>query len=79
MMDKYHDLPWDRLLEQAEATIKGGATLYQKFTCDHCGARQTMDVPNVFYTEGQCEKCSHITDLQRRGGGFMAHFHMGAP
>jgi DNA-directed RNA polymerase subunit RPC12/RpoP len=70
----YHDLPWDDLLAQAQDTINSGATVYQKFTCGSCGARQTIESPNKFYTEGQCEECGHITDLKQKGGGFMAHF-----
>jgi len=78
MMDKYNDLPWDELLESANKHIAGGAELYQKFTCEKCGARQTMSAPNTFYQEGQCEECAHITDLVKRGGGFMAHFKLKA-
>lgn len=73
-MDKFKDLPWDALLAQANETIAGGATVYQKFTCEHCGARQTMDAPNTFYMIGSCGECRHETDLVKRGGGLLAHF-----
>jgi len=68
------DLPWDELLARADGAIASGATIYQKFTCANCGARQTMDAPNTFYQEGECEECRHITDLVKHGGGYMAHF-----
>lgn len=71
------DIPWDDLLEQANAAIAGGATVYQKFTCAGCGARQTIESANVFHRAGQCEECGHITDLVRAGGGMMVHFVIG--
>jgi hypothetical protein len=72
----YHDLPWDALLAQAQDTINSGATVYQKFTCAGCGARQTIESPNTFHRAGQCEECAHITDLVQKGGGFMATFNI---
>lgn len=72
------DLPWDELLARADDAIAGGATVYQKFTCALCGTRQTMEAPNRFYTEGQCEACRHVTDLIKTGGGYMAHFDLGS-
>jgi ribosomal protein L40E len=73
-MTDTHDLPWDQLTKKADQAIAAGATLYQKFTCDKCGARQTMTEANTFYTEGQCEECQHITDIRKKGGGYLATF-----
>jgi hypothetical protein len=73
------DLPWDELLVQADELIGAGATLHQKFTCAFCGARQTMETPNVFYIEGECEECAHVTDIRQRGCGYLATFHIRSP
>ena len=73
-MTDFEDLPWDELLARANETIAGGATVYQKFTCAQCGARQTIEDANTFYQEGECEECRHITDLLKHGGGYLAHF-----
>ena len=44
------------------------AQVFFKFTCIHCGARQTFDEPNTLYTEGHCEECGNITEIVE--GGF---------
>ena len=49
---------------------------YQKFTCEKCGSRQTMEEPNTFYLEGACEECKHVTDIRKKGCGYMATFNM---
>jgi len=63
----FKDHPFDDVCKQADAMIRKGWTVYQKFTCEQCKARQTIDVPNTFYTEGSCEECGHITDLRASG------------
>ena len=45
--------------------------MFQKFTCEACLARQTMDTPNAFYTSGKCDECGHITQLKTGCCGFM--------
>jgi len=50
------------------------ANAYQKFTCEKCGSRQTIDEPNTFYTSGSCEECKHITDIAKRGCNYMMVF-----
>lgn len=72
-----NDLPWKEGLDKADEAIARGATLYQKFTCEKCGARQTVEKPNTFYQEGQCGECQHITNLMQKGFGYMATFNMG--
>jgi hypothetical protein len=49
------------------------ANIWVKFTCENCMSRQTFDVPNTFYKEGKCEECGHITNLEKRGCGFLLH------
>jgi len=70
-MPKYNDYPIDECAQGAEKFISKGGKVYQKFTCAGCGSRQTMDVPNVFYTSGKCEECSHSTDLTVTGCNYL--------
>jgi hypothetical protein len=51
----------------AEEMIARGATTWQKFTCAHCGSRQTMAEPNTFYLQGDCEECGKRTDIDQCG------------
>ena len=60
----YNDYPFDAVAEQINDAIQHGAVCFQKFTCSHCNARQTMDVPNTLYTRGKCEECSKITQIK---------------
>jgi hypothetical protein len=67
-----NDYPLEDVLKDADNAIEAGATIFQKFTCCKCGQRLTMDVPNTFYTQGSCDKCGELTDLQKTGCNFMA-------
>ena len=66
------DLLPDDLARVAEQFISDGYMVFQKFTCEKCRTRQTMDVANVFFVLGGCEECGHITDLRVRGAGMMS-------
>jgi uncharacterized Zn finger protein len=57
----------------ADRLIGMGAQVFQKFTCEKCGSRQTIMTPNTFYATGQCEECGHITDIVKRGCNYMVH------
>lgn len=37
------------------------AFVHQKWTCRHCGARQTMEEANSFHRSGRCEECDQYT------------------
>jgi len=63
----FKDYPFADVYKTADDMIRKGWTVYQKFTCEQCKTRQTIDVPNTFYTEGSCEECKHITDLRKAG------------
>lgn len=71
---KYNDHPFDEVCEVVEELAKKGVQCYQKFTCAKCGARQTMEEAIVFYTEGSCEECKHVTNIKERGCNYMAIF-----
>lgn len=65
------DFPFGDVVRQASEVMAQGHTIHQKWTCEHCGARQTMDVPNVMYEQGRCEECSRITNIRARGCNFL--------
>jgi hypothetical protein len=51
-MTKYQDFPFSEICEAVKEHADNGLRCYQKFTCEQCGQRLTMDVPNVVYQEG---------------------------
>jgi transcription elongation factor Elf1 len=65
--------PWGVVLEQVDKLIMRGADVYQQFNCEHCGAKQTMDKPNIVYETGTCEECGKLTDIKQRGMNYMVH------
>src|SRR5262245_39317988 len=66
-----HNHPFDEVAKLAHMRIMEGHTIYQKFTCEKCGTRQTIDVPNTCYVYGSCEECRHITDIRKTGCNYM--------
>jgi hypothetical protein len=71
------DFPFHTVASEAEKKMNDGFTIYQKFTCDHCGTRQTMAEPNSFFCTGKCERCGKITNILARGCNYIAM--IGAP
>ena len=65
------DHDFQAVVESAAEKIAIGGTVYQKFTCQACGNRLTMDVPNTFYTSGTCDKCGEVTDIEKQGHNFL--------
>lgn len=63
--------PLIEIAAECDRLIADGATIFQKWTCIHCGSRQTMPDPNVLYTSGQCDECKLLTDISVTGCGFM--------
>lgn len=68
---KFNNYPIKECEEAARKLIAQGATIYQKFTCAGCGQRLTMDEPNQFFTEGGCDKCDAITDIEKDGCNYL--------
>lgn len=62
---KYNDYPIEECAEAAEAIIAKGGTIHQKWSCRHCGARQTMEEPNSFSRAGRCGECGKITIIAK--------------
>jgi len=65
----------DAALSKHLAAIRSGRmTFFQKFTCDQCFARITMDEPNKLFVLGRCDECGHFTDLVKNGCNYLAVF-----
>ncbi|HEY7417410.1 MAG TPA: hypothetical protein VH593_19660 [Ktedonobacteraceae bacterium] len=68
---KYQDFPLAECANMANKYIAGGAKVYQKFTCEKCGARLTIDQPNTFYESADCDRCGAVTDIKKNGCNYM--------
>lgn len=76
MKDKYNDIPLEKAVEKASVWISKGFTVFQKFTCENCGNRLTIEEANKFFTSGSCDKCGHVTQIEKCGflaGGLVRH------
>jgi hypothetical protein len=71
--------PFHDVAKTAARRMAEGWDIHQQFTCSGCGVKQTMGDKNRFFTEGKCEECGHITDIQRNGCNFMAMTRMTKP
>jgi len=62
-----------------EAAVKvhaaAGRLCYQKYTCEKCKQRLTMEEPNVLYKTGSCETCGHVTDIEKQGCNYLLEMH----
>jgi len=65
------DFPFDEIAKAVEDHAKQGALCFQKWSCAHCKARQTMSLPNVLYRQGKCEECGKITQIDEQGCNYM--------
>jgi len=69
----WKNYPLKECLKTVEPLVAGGGcTVFQKFTCYRCKARQTMEVPNHFYTLGTCQECGYVTDIEKWGCNYVA-------
>ena len=57
------DRPVEEIARQADAQIQLGFTIWQKWTCAHCGSRQTMEEPNLLYRSGKCQACGEVSTI----------------
>jgi hypothetical protein len=72
----FRDQPFADCAAKAETLAAAGHEVFQKFTCDGCGSRLMIAEPNVFHETGTCDKCETITDIKRKGCGFMLHLRL---
>lgn len=61
------DKPYKDLHLMLNRVLDHGGTFWGKFTCGHCGSRQTFEVPNAIFTSGKCEECGEVTKLRKWG------------
>jgi len=61
------DKPYEELEPILLGLIADGHTWHGKFTCQHCGARQTFEEPELLFTQGVCEECGQTSLLNRWG------------
>lgn len=72
MDTKPGNYPLMECVRAAEELLKQPNVLvFQKYTCEHCDSRQTVDVPNTFYRSGMCEECMKITDIEKHGCNYL--------
>ena len=65
--------PWNECVAAGAELIDKGINIHQQFNCHYCGAKQTMDQPNKFFTTGICEECGKETDIVKDGMNYMVH------
>lgn len=68
--------PFEEVADRALETIRSGGHVFQRWNCEHCGAGQTMPIPNKFWQRGICEECGKETDIAAHGCNFTAMFGM---
>jgi len=65
------DIPIAEARRQALELNAKGINCYQKFTCEKCGNRLTMDDANIFHDNGRCDACGHVSPITHCG--YMVH------
>lgn len=63
------DYPIIEIVEKANEALNTfpGSSVFFKFTCSHCGARQSFETPNTLHTSGTCEECGNVTTIDKAG------------
>jgi hypothetical protein len=67
------DKPFEQIVAECLDLLNNNCHFFQKFTCEKCGARQTIVDEDLLYTKGKCEECNHVTNLEEKGCGYMLH------
>lgn len=76
-MTQYRDYPLMDCVKQVDQLLqnyKDNVQIYQKWTCEKCGDRVTLNVPNKMHALGHHEDCGAITDIRARGCNYMVIF-----
>lgn len=64
--------PLDEIARICEDEILSKGFHYlQKFSCKKCGQRLTMDILDILFYEGECDKCGFVTDIREEGCGLV--------
>jgi hypothetical protein len=69
MSYKPKDFPLDECAQMAIEFLMEHptGTFHQKWTCNHCGERQTMAVAEKFFRAGICEECKQTSVIKECG------------
>ena len=68
-----------QLLAVIRRAREAGGTFFVKFTCLHCGSRQTIETPNTLHSSGRCEECNKISDFKSPAAKLGLLFQSGTP
>lgn len=68
---KYTDISYADIVSRCTELQEQGAYTYVKWTCIGCGERQTYTEANAFPKQATCMTCAAVTDIGKRGGGFL--------
>lgn len=72
MKKSNHDHPFREVAATAHQRILDGWIIFQKFTCQGCGRRIIINVPNALFAIGHCKHCDHQSDLLESGCNYLA-------
>jgi hypothetical protein len=65
-MIMYNDYPIEDCIKKVnELRQVSNVDVHQKWTCKHCGSRQTMAEVNSFHRAGRCEECDQVTIIEK--------------
>lgn len=66
-----HDFPIEECAVECERVISEGGHIFQKFSCEKCGKRLAMDVPDRLFTTGSCDACGHVSNIAENGCNYV--------
>ena len=61
------DIPIGVARINCEKLNRSGVTIWQKWTCMHCGSRQTTSEENALKEHGLCQQCKRSTEITHCG------------
>ena len=74
--ETYENFPLSEVAAAVQKFDPDVYTFFQKFTCAGCGQRLTIDTPNRLYTEGTCDKCDAVTNIEQQGCNYLLVLRM---
>jgi len=66
------DHPFEEIVFYINYLASKGWECYQKFSCEKCHARLTVDEANTIYETGTCDQCGHVSDIRKNGCNYLA-------
>jgi hypothetical protein len=71
LVEQYQDFPFAEVVEAGQRLAEEGKLVHQKYTCDQCHTRLTIEVANAFYREAACDKCGFVTNIEKKGCNYL--------